>query len=77
MAVPLDRKEKIKSHFCEHEIELSERDLWWIDAQILHGDVTQGEKYVRPPFNFGCPSCGTVFTQDYKPCVSDWKPAPP
>ena len=77
MCMPPDGKERIKCHFCDHEIELSERDLRWIDTLILHGDICVGDKYVRPPFNFGCPSCGTVFTNDHKLPVSDWKPRPP
>ena len=70
-------QEKIRCHHCPYEFELSERDLRWIDAIILHGDIRRGEKYVRPPFNFGCPSCGTVFTYDYNPTDSHWKPEPP
>ena len=72
-----ESQEKIGCHHCGYELELAERDLRWIDATILHGDIRRGEKYARPPFNFGCPSCGKVFTYDYEPPVSDWKPEPP
>ncbi len=71
-----DRNKRVPCCFCEHEIELSERDLRWIDAKIAHGDVRAGENYVRPPFNFACQSCRRVFTYDYKPPLSSESPVP-
>jgi len=71
VCVPLDRKEKAVCHHCRHEVELSDRDLRCIDTIILHGDTA-----ARPPFNFACQSCETVFTYDYKPLVSEEKLEP-
>jgi hypothetical protein len=71
VCVPQNRKEKISCHHCGQEIELSERDLRWIDTIIPHGDPP-----VRAPFNFKCGSCKTVFTYDYKPPVIDEKREP-
>src|SRR4051794_5286810 len=69
--MPPNRKE-ITCPQCGHKIELSDRDLRWLDSIMLHGDIP-----VSPPFNFGCRSCETVFTYDYKPLISDEKPVPP
>lgn len=72
MCAAPNHKRKVKCHLCGNEIELSDRDLRWIDSIVRHNDV-----HGRPPFNFACEVCEGVFTYDYGPPTSKEEPEPP